>query len=201
MWTYRSFTSLRLIFHPVIRKLAITIWILFILTGLAFYFLRPDIFTPNGLAALVLEFRGPILVAYLVLSVFRGFTLLPSTPLVLAGTLLFPSDLFIVLAVSLIGIGASSSMIYWLSEHLGFAEFFEARKAKAVDKIRHRLESRGGLLFVLLWSFVPLVPTDAVCYVAGTVRMNYPKFIAAVLAGETILCSIYIFAAGWFLSV
>jgi uncharacterized membrane protein YdjX (TVP38/TMEM64 family) len=52
------------------------------------------------------------------------------------------------------------------------------------------------LFFVVLWAFFPLVPTDAVCYVAGSIRMNFLKFIAAIFVGEVFLCSLYIFGAG-----
>jgi uncharacterized membrane protein YdjX (TVP38/TMEM64 family) len=65
-----------------------------------------------------------------------------------------------------------------------------------VEEIRKRLEHPFGLAFVALWAFFPLVPTDAVCYVAGTIRMHFLKFIIAVFVGELVLCSIYVFAAG-----
>jgi uncharacterized membrane protein YdjX (TVP38/TMEM64 family) len=58
------------------------------------------------------------------------------------------------------------------------------------------LEHPLGFFFVALWAFFPLVPTDLVCYVAGTTKMNYLKFILAVCAGELILCSFYIFFGG-----
>jgi len=131
------------------------------------------------------------------MSVLRGFTLLPSTPLVLAGTFLYPNQPWLVLATALIGIVISSSLIYFFSETLGFADYLETKKPVAVHRIRHRLEQPTGLLFVCLWAFFPLVPTDAVCYVAGTTKMNFPKFILAVFTGELILCSIYVFSGGF----
>ena len=127
------------------------------------------------------------------MSVLRGFTLLPSTPLVLAGTFLYPDQPWLVLATSMAGILISSSLIYFCSEALGFAEYFESKRPAAVARIRERLERPTGLIFVALWAFFPLVPTDAVCYVAGSTKMNFVKFIFAVFIGESVLCSIYIF--------
>lgn len=177
----------------MIRKISIAIWVCIIFGGVVAYFVWPQTFTPGNIADLLNEFQGEALFLYALFSILRGFTLLPSTPLVIAGTLLFPSQPWLVFAVSLFGIVVSSSMIYWLSDILGIAEYFETRKPHHVSKIRRRLEHPTGILFVVLWAFFPLVPTDAVCYVAGSMRMHFPKFIAAVFAGELILCSIYVF--------
>lgn len=179
------------------RKIAVTLWGVLIVSGLVSYLLRPDLFTPENIAAFLAKFQREALVIFLAVSVVRGFTLLPSTPLVIAGTLAFPTAPWTVLAISIAGIIASSSLIYWFSETLGIAAHFEERKPSTVAKIRRRLEHPAGLVFVFLWAFFPLVPTDAVCYVAGSTRMNFPKFIAAITAGELILCSFYIFAGGY----
>lgn len=167
-----------------------------ILAGVGSYLAYPQAFTAENIAAFLLRFQGEIWLVYLAMSILRGFSLLPSTPLVIAGTLLFPTQPFAVLAISIIGILLSSSMIYFFSEYLGFNEFFENHKPELTHKIKARLERPTGFLFIAIWAFFPLVPTDLVCYLAGTTRMNYWKFIAAVLAGEMILCSFYIFLGG-----
>lgn len=176
------------------RKIVITLWGILIVCGLVFYFLRPDLFSPEHIAAGLSRFQNEALVIFLAISIVRGFTLLPSTPLIIAGTLAFPTAPWTVLAISIIGIIASSSLIYWFSETLGIAGHFEERKPTAVAKIRTRLEHPNGIAFVFLWAFFPLVPTDAVCYVAGSTRMHFGKFIAAITGGELILCSFYIFS-------
>ncbi len=167
-----------------------------VLGGIGAYLMYPQAFTAENIAAFLLRFQGEIWLVYLAMSVFRGFSMLPSTPLVVAGTLLFPDQAFAVLAVSILGILLSSSMIYYFSEYLGFSDFFESHKPELTYKIKARLERPTGFLFIALWAFFPLVPTDLVCYLAGTAKMNYWKFIAAVLAGELILCSVYIFFGG-----
>ena len=180
----------------IIRYLCLGAWLSVIVGGISFYFLSPSSFTAENIAALLTKFHGPVWILYLLLSALRGFTLLPSTPLVLAGTMLYPQQPFLVLMISLFGIVISSSMIYWFSDLLGFDEYFESKKPHHVEKIRTKLEHPLGLGFVSLWAFFPLVPTDAVCYVAGSIRMHFAKFIAAVFIGELILCSGYVFAGG-----
>ena len=92
----------------------------------------------------------------------------------------------------IIGIALSSTMIYFFSEALGFDDFFEKRKPDLVHSIHRRMETPWGLAFVAAWAFFPFAPTDAVCYVAGIVRLNFCKFLCAILFGEAILCAIYI---------
>ena len=185
----------------VVRYICLVVWLCVILAGVGSFLLYPQAFTAANIAEFLLRFQGWIWLVYLAMSAFRGFSLLPSTPLVIAGTLLFPTQPFAVLTVSIIGILLSSSMIYYFSEFLGFNEFFENHKPKLTHKLKSKLEHPLGFIFVALWAFFPFVPTDLVCYLAGTTKMNYWKFISAVLVGEAVLCSIYIFLGGRIVSL
>ena len=176
-----------------VRYVCLAVWLGFLAAGIGSYLLDPGSFTAAKIAAFISQFSGEIWIVYLILSSLRGFSLLPSTPLVIAGTLLFPSQPLLVLMVCLAGIAISSSMIYFCSEFLGFHEYFEKHKPELNHKIRSKLERPAGSAFVCVWSFAPVVPTDLVCYLAGATRMNFWKFILAVLAGETILCSFYVY--------
>jgi len=179
------------------RHIGIILWATVLLAAVGSYIYAPQAFTGEHIAIFLERFQAWMLAIYLVFSVLRGFTLLPSTPLVIAGTLIFPSQPWLVLLISISGILVSSTLIYFCSDLLGFTDYFETKHSKAVERIRRRLETPAGFLFVLLWAFFPLVPTDAVCYVAGTTRMAFIKFILAVFLGELILCSFYIFSGGY----
>jgi len=179
-----------------VRKVFLALWALIVIAGVASYLYSPGSFSAENIAAFMRKFGGVIWLIYFLFSAFRGFTLLPSTPLVLAGTILFPEQPFAVLAVSMTGILLSSTMIYYCSEFLGFDEYFEDHKPETAHKIRQKLEHPLGFLFVAGWAFFPFVPTDLVCYLAGTTRMKFWKFIVAVGVGEMILCTFYIFFGG-----
>jgi uncharacterized membrane protein YdjX (TVP38/TMEM64 family) len=180
----------------LIRFICLALWAAVIVSTGAIYLADPGNFTAEKIASFISESQTSIWIIYLAMSALRGLTLLPSTPLVLAGTLLYPHEPWLVLTISLAGILMSSSMIYFFSEALGLTEYFERSKPKAVARIRRRLEEPAGLVFVGLWAFFPLVPTDVVCYVAGSTKMNFAKFIFAVFTGEAVLCSIYVFTGG-----
>lgn len=179
-----------------VRYLCLAIWVSVIIGGVGSYLVYPHAFTAENIAAFLLRFEGAVWFVYLAMSGLRGFSLLPSTPLIIAGTLLFPAQPVTVFAVSMAGILISSSMIYFFSDFLGFSDYFESHKPELTHKLKARLEHPLGFIFVALWAFFPLVPTDLVCYLAGTTKMRYLEFIAAVLVGEAILCSIYIFFGG-----
>ena len=183
-----------------LRRAILICWAATIFISIVAYLTSPASFTPEGITAFFTKHRDGVLVVFALSSMFRGFTLIPSSPLVIAGTVLFPEQPLLVLSVSIFGIIISSSAIYWLSDILGFADHFERRKPYKVKVIRRRLEHPTGLLFVTLWAFFPFVPTDAVCYVAGSMRMNFVKFIFAIFAGESILCSIYVFVGSHLLT-
>lgn len=180
----------------IVRTIVLVLWAAVVLVCIGTYIYDPSRFTAENIAEFLGRFSGVIWLIYLGFSIVRGITLLPSTPLVLAGTLLFPEQPFAVLVVSMTGILLSSTMIYFFSEYLGFNEYFEGHKPELTHKIKAKLEHPLGFLFVAGWAFFPLVPTDLVCYLAGTTKMNYWKFIAAVFVGELILCICYIFFGG-----
>jgi uncharacterized membrane protein YdjX (TVP38/TMEM64 family) len=176
--------------------ICLLIWLVALLSGITAYISNPHEFTAENIATFLLRFQTGIWLVYFAMSILRGFTLLPSTPLVIAGTLLFPGQPFAVLIVSMIGILLSSSMIYFFSEYLGFHDFFESHKPELTHKIKAKLEHPAGFAFVALWAFFPFVPTDLVCYLAGTTKMKFWEFIGAVFTGELILCSTYVFFGG-----
>jgi len=49
---------------------------------------------------------------------------------------------------------------------------------------------------VVAWAFFPLAPTDLVCFLAGTTRMNYLRFIIAIAMGELAICLFYTYSIG-----
>lgn len=166
-------------------------WIALILTGLVLFFLHPDWFTKEALSNFITTQSSNILLGYLIISLVRGLFLLPSTPFVLAGILLFPSAPWLVFSISMTGILVTSSYLYVASRFLEFDKLFGKKHNQRTNKIIDQLD-KHGFWIVLGWSFFPLVPTDLICYIAGTIRMNFIKYILAILVGESILVGAYI---------
>lgn len=131
--------------------------------------------------------------AYLALGCIRGFTLIPATSLVLAGLLLFPPwPLF---ALTLGGILVSSAAVYRFAGAMQFDSFFKRRYPAQLSRLTGLLRRREFPI-VVAWSFLPIAPTDLVCYVCGALKVDLKKCLLGVAVGEGAICGIYIFAGG-----
>ncbi|QCX36915.1 TVP38/TMEM64 family protein [Aureibaculum algae] len=167
-------------------------WVALVLIGLALFFLYPEKFTHDSISAFVKENSTKIFSTYIGICLIRGLFLLPSTPFIFAGVLLFPESPWTVFWISMFGIMTTSIYLYFASKFLEFGNLFgqkhNSRKTKIIEKL-----DKHGFWVVLGWSFFPLVPTDLICYIAGSTRMNFIKYISAIFIGESILVACYIF--------
>ena len=173
----------------VIRRILIVIWILFVGTALYLYFFKKSVIQGQ----LQSFFAISIIIgysAYLVMGCLRGFTLIPASYLIFAGIPFFsPIPLFI---LTLAGILVSSALIYFFAESLRVYEFFARKHEQKVARIR-ALMQKHELPIVIGWSFFPLAPTDLICYVCGTMKIDFKKCLLGILIGEGSICAIYIF--------
>lgn len=175
--------------HTEIRRILSVLWVAGAATALYVYFFHRDTLEDllSGAAGTSLISAGAI---YLVLGCLRGFTLVPATSLVLLGIVFIrPWPLFV---LTLAGILASSTSVYYFAVALHLDELLRKKHATRMLQL-HRLLERHGLPIVIGWSFFPLLPTDAVCYLAGVVRMRLGTMLLGVAIGEGAICAIYIF--------
>ena len=187
----------QLSFHvmPRIRVIAFVVWALVVLLLSGLYFVRPELLDPARVVDVLRGSGQPVLLAYVVLSIVRAFTLIPSTVLIVVGMLLFPDRPWFVMASSLGGVVLSALLIYHFFEFLGLGALFERKHAHRVRWLERQM-SRKGFWIVVGWSAFPFVPTDLICYVAGTLRMDTGKFAAGVALGELPLVAFYVWATG-----
>jgi uncharacterized membrane protein YdjX (TVP38/TMEM64 family) len=128
--------------------------------------------------------------AYIALGAVRGFTLVPSTTLVLAAVPFLPPGPLLV--CTLIGIMISSASIYYFSAALKIDERVAKKHPEKIARLT-TLVNRYEMPIIIGWSFFPLVPTDLICYVCGVLRVRFWKFLIGVTIGEGAICAIYIY--------
>jgi uncharacterized membrane protein YdjX (TVP38/TMEM64 family) len=133
-------------------------------------------------------------ILYLVLGALRAFTLVPATFLLFIAMPFFPP--FLLLMLTLPGIGISSSICYYFAEVLHMDELFERKYPKQIQTLKRVLQ-RHPMSITIGWSFMLFLPTDLICYVCGTLRVHYAKFIIGVLIGEGTVYAIYIYLGDW----
>jgi len=127
---------------------------------------------------------------YVVLGALRGFALIPVTNLVVLAIPIFPPVPLLIL--TLVGIAISSASIYAFAESLKLGEYLERKHAHHMERLQNALR-RNPTSIITVWSFLPIVPTDLICYVCGAMRISFRRFLVGVLAGEGAICALYIF--------
>lgn len=166
-------------------------WLLLMVGGLTSYIMYPEFFTAEILKSVLHNNASLILSVYIFLSCIRALLLLPSTIFVLMGTALYPENPWFVLSISMIGIVLGATLIYFSSKVLTPDQLFKGKNLSKMEGVHKKME-KYGFVIVLFWSFFPMVPTDLICFVAGTTRMTFWKFISALFIGEFILVILYI---------
>jgi uncharacterized membrane protein YdjX (TVP38/TMEM64 family) len=171
------------------RGLLCSAWIALLAGALYFYFFQPDAFR---MLSGKLSAAPPLwaYAAYLGLGCIRGFTLVPVTYLVVAGMLVLPPIPLYVLTLT--GIVVSSAAVYYFAEAMRFDRLFSRRYPREVARLRALMAHRE-LPIVLIWSFFPVAPTDLICYVCGSLKVDLRKCLLGVAIGEGAICAIYIF--------
>ena len=172
-----------------IRRAAVVVWLAILGSCLYLYFFQRAVVDAHLRGA----FSASVAVSYavyLLLGAVRGFTLLPSTTLVLAAVPFFQP--WPLLGLTLAGIVISSASIYFFSELLHLDELVARKHPQRVVRIKAALE-RYEMPIIIGWSFFPLAPTDLIVYVCGVLRVDVKKCLLGVLIGEGTICAIYIF--------
>jgi uncharacterized membrane protein YdjX (TVP38/TMEM64 family) len=171
------------------RKTFLVFWFTIVSISIFVLIFRSEIVNTEQIKEYIKLSGENLILIYLLFSVLRSVTILPSMPLVVAGALLFPNNPYLVLLISMFGIIISSTLIYFYSEWLGFTKYFNRKYQMAY--ISSYLK-KYGFWIVLTWSFIPFAPTDAVCYIAGVIKMNFFKFLSGVIIGESLICILII---------
>ena len=170
-----------------------TVWLALGITILIMLALNPQLLDRQVIAG-YLETLGPMaLSVYILMSLTRAALLIPATPFVLAGGIVFPEIPGVVLLVSYTGIVVGAYLVYSFPSFGSYDELLEEKFPDKIALLKRKMQSRHVYWFIMGWSAFPLVPTDAVCYVAGIARISAVKTAAAVLIGEIPIVIIYVF--------
>jgi len=170
-------------------------WLAVVITSLSLYFFFPQLFAPDNIRQFFSDNLALGLLGYFVISTVRGFTLIPSTPIVLAGVLVFPPwPLFL---VNQLAVYSSSAIVYFMARQFRFDHYFHEHHPRQVERLTALLRQRE-LIVISTWGFIPVVPSDMIVYVCSVLRIRLWKTLLGVSIGEGIICAIYIFggAAG-----
>ena len=176
------------------RKKTFFLWLSLIIIALSLYHFDDSFFSLNLLKAFVAQHKALVCCAYLLLLSLLGLAFLPSTPFAIGSVLLFsPEEAYL---LNLIGILSSSTIVYHFSQFLGLHTVFHAKYPQQIEKAQAAL-NKHAFPVIIGWSFFPVVPTDVIIYVSGTLNIPFWKCLVGVMLGESALNACYIFSIDW----
>ena len=184
-----------MIHNRAVRYGLFTLWVSIAVGALYLYFFQREAVQAELSNALSASFWIAS-ITFLVIGALRPFTLVPGTfPVVVAMPFFDP---LVLTGLTLICIAVSSSICYWFAEAIHMDEFVERKYPNHIRKLKSLLE-KHQLPIIIGWSFFLFLPTDVLCYVCGSLKINFKKFLFGIMIGEGTVYAIYIFAGDWLL--
>lgn len=181
--------------HRAVRYGLFALWVAVACGALYLYFFKREAVQAELRDALSASFWVASL-SYLLIGALRAFTLVPATfPLLVAMPFFDP---WVLLGLTIPCIAISSSVCYWFAEALHLDEAVEQKYPKQIAQLKRLLQSYQ-LPIIVGWSFMLFLPTDVLCYVCGSLKIDYRKFLIGVIIGEGTVYAIYIFLGDWVL--
>ncbi len=172
-----------------IRNYIIYCWVTFAFSCIGIYLYEPDFIkialenifaVSNSLGIFIFLFAGSL----------RSFTFLPITILIIAGFIFFtPTVLFFLIMTTVF---TSSTIAYFFLEILHLQDSVSPSLVPKINWLK-KLLTQYELPIIIFFSASPIFPTDILCYISGTLRINYWKFILGIIIGEGLTCAVYIF--------
>ena len=188
------------VFSPIerLKKVLAWFWTIVIVALLVFVAFNPHLLSVEYMSEQLSKYESQIWWIYLGLMLGRGLLMLPSTPFLFLGFALFPEYKLLVVFITLGSVLFSASFFYYFSHRMGWHLYFERKFPRQMEKIELRLQKPGAIFIVMFWSFVPITPTDLICYVAGVVRMPFRYVFIGVLIGQLPLMLFYAYLGSFF---
>lgn len=175
--------------HSLNKKYILYLWIIFVVSCIVFFVFNEGL-VKNIFYNLSGRSLSYVYILIFILGALRGFTLIPITYLIVLGLIFVPAlPLFFII---LSGVVISSLSVYYFFEYLHLDTMLGAAHQPFIKKTTYYM-NKYEFPVLVFWSMNPILPTDVICYVAGTLRVNVYKFLAGILLGEGITCAVYIF--------
>jgi len=173
------------------KNIAFYLWLILIAGCIITYIFFPEKLSLSFMEGTSVNYPIETLIIYYLILSFQGVVFMPS-PLIIVGVLIFnPIELFI---VNMAGIMTSAIIIYYFSKYLEFDIYLEKKYSKYTQKIRAKLNDKE-LPLIVVWSFLPLTPTNLIVYIGSTLRISVFKCLLGVFIGESIINAFYIITA------
>src|SRR5690606_23966400 len=127
------------------KKIALALWTILIVGGILVFALNPQLLQGSEMKNFIAENAVEMKSFYLLVCLLRCLTLIPATPFIAAGVLLFPDDLDYVMAVSTITVLIAATVHFYFSRVLEFDKLLERKFAGKMERFKNGMKKRGFL--------------------------------------------------------
>jgi len=168
----------------VLPFIVISSWIILLLVAFRYNLFHLSL---EEIKQLIIHSTLPPTVLFLIIFCARIFLFIPSSILIVVGSLFFNPLEAIVL--SLTGMLITESIIYALSRSILSDRIQQFMEEKYPSLNKEILLNRKKYLFITVAT--PLAPTDGACFIAASTNMKYLSYILIVLAGNIPIAILY----------
>jgi uncharacterized membrane protein YdjX (TVP38/TMEM64 family) len=127
------------------------------------------------------------MVLFVLIFCVRIFLFIPSSMLIVVGSMFFSPIETIIL--SLIGMLITETIIYILSRSIFSDQIHQYMTSKYPGLYKDLLSNRKKYLFITVAT--PVAPTDGACFIAASTNMPYLSYISIVFAGNIPIAILY----------
>jgi uncharacterized membrane protein YdjX (TVP38/TMEM64 family) len=189
------------IFSPKerLKKVLTWLWSFVIVFVIIFIIYHPEILSATFLQKNINHYQGMVWPIYLGLLLIRVPLLIPPTPLLFLGLLLFPESKLLTVMLVMISSLISATFFYYFAGNTGWYRFLFEKYPKQTKKAEILMNKANAVWIVVLWSFIPIAPGDLICYIAGIVRMPFRVLLIGVVMGQLPLMLLYAYMGHLFL--
>jgi uncharacterized membrane protein YdjX (TVP38/TMEM64 family) len=136
--------------------------------------------TPHGIREFVLSYGAFSESIYVLMQAFRPFTFLPATPFTIAGGYIFGHASGLLL--STLGTTLAAVISFSISRYL-FRDYIKNKLSGRYAGIGERFD-KSGIFVIAAMRVVPVIPFDAVSYLAGVSSIGFMDYLIGTVLGE-----------------
>lgn len=136
--------------------------------------------TPHGIKELVLSFGPLSAIVYIMMHAIRPFTFLPVTPFTLAGGYIFGHWCGLLFATT--GTTIAATISFFMSRYL-FRDYVKSRLSGKYAGVDMQFNG-SGIMLVAIMRVIPVIPFDAVSYLAGVSSIKFRHYLIGTIIGE-----------------
>lgn len=175
------------------QKIRVFIWLVIVVVFWGWVLYEDQSLDAKQIAYFLARFQSFIIIVYFLFSSFRAFTLIPNLTVVLVGTFVI-EDPYILLCLSILGFIISSSIIYFFGQQTGLYNIFMLKYSARIEDIEKKIQKFGSPI-IFLWGLLPIVPSDLLTFVLGTIKFDYKKMIFLYFFSHFITYTLIIFTS------